>query len=116
HWPPRPAPVSGAPETRASSDTEAGGVGGHLHSVDELHSGPRVLGEQQVAVEVDVVAERCDAAPCSDPEPRLDHATKHHPEHKRARSMRHTRRLADAAGLRELDRDAVRDLRAPGDI
>ena len=38
------------------------------------------------------------------------------PEPERARRVRHAHALADAAGLRELDVDPVRDLRAGGDV
>ena len=72
--------------------------------------------EQEVAVEVDVVAERRDGAAGGDAEARLDHAAEHHAEPERARRVRHPHRLADAARLRELDVDAVRDLRARGDV
>ena len=36
---------------------------------DELDAGPRIVGEQQVAVEVDVVAEARDRAPAAMPSP-----------------------------------------------
>ena len=74
--------------------------------------GTRVLGEQEVAVEVDVVAERRNDAAGSDADARLDHAAEHHAETERARGVRHPDRLADPARLRELDVDAVRDLGA----
>ena len=45
-----------------SSDTEAGLVGRELDAVAELDARPRVVREQQVAVEVDVVAEAGDRA------------------------------------------------------
>ena len=45
------------------------------------------MGEQQVAVEIDVVAERGDRAPGRDPQPRLDHATEHHAETESARIL-----------------------------
>ena len=72
--------------------------------------------KEQVAVEVDVVAERRDGAAGGDPEPGLDHAAEHHAEAERTRGVGHADRLADAAGLRELDVDAVRDLGASDDI
>ena len=59
-----------------------------------------------------MVAERRDGAAGRDPEPGLDHAAEHHAEPERARGVRHPDRLADAARLRELDVDPVRDLRA----
>src|SRR5215212_7778741 len=71
----------------------------NLHAVDELDARPRIVREQEVAVEVDVVAQRCDLRPRSDPEPRLDHAAEHHSEPERARGVNHPHRLADAAGL-----------------
>ena len=85
-------------------DAEAGLVARHLDAVDERRAGQRVLGEQQVAVEVDVVAERRDDAARRDAEPGLDHAAEHHAETERARGVRDPDRLADPARLRELDR------------
>ena len=55
--------------------------------------------EQEVPVEVDVVAERRDAAAGGDPEPRLEHAAEHHAHPQRARRVRHADRLPDPARL-----------------
>ena len=44
------------------SHAEPGLLARHLHAVDQRHARARVVGEQQVAVEVDVVAERRDDA------------------------------------------------------
>ena len=46
--------LHGAPR---AGHAEARAVGGELDAVDERDAGPRVVGEQEVAVEVDVVAE-----------------------------------------------------------
>ena len=51
-------------------------------------------------------------APGGDAEPGLDHAAEHDAEPERARRVRHPHRLADPAGLRELDVDPVRALGA----
>src|SRR5215210_8126386 len=97
-------------------DTEPRSVGWPLNAVDELHAGPRVVREQQVPVEVDVVAEARDLCAGGDSEPRLDHAAEHHAEPERASRVRHPDRLPDPARLRELDRDPVRALGARGDV
>ena len=101
---PRRLPVVGSPlkpsaRIRSRSDTEAGPVGGHLHSVDELHTGPGSLREE-VAVEIDVVAERSDDAAGGDPQPRLDHAAEHHTEPECAGGVGHAHRFADATRQR----------------
>src|SRR3954452_19582876 len=87
------------PSARISSllDTESRLVGGELDAVDELDAGPRVAGQQQVAVEVDVVAEACELRSGGDPEAGFDHASEHHPEPERPRRMRHLDALADPA-------------------
>src|SRR6185503_17223187 len=90
-------------------------VGGELHAVDELDPRPRVVCEQQVAVEVDVIHEARDVRAGRDPEAGLDHAAEHHAEAESTRSVNHPYRLADPARLRELDVDAVRTLRARRD-
>ena len=54
--------------------------------------------------------------PAAMPRPGLDHAAEHHAEAERARRVRHADGLADAARLRELDRDPVRALAARGDV
>src|SRR5881394_1694984 len=86
-------------------DTEPGPVRGQLDAVDEVDARPRIVREQQVAVEVDVVHEARDVRARCDPEPRLDHAAEHHPEIERARGVNHAYRLADPARLRQLDVD-----------
>ena len=63
-----------------------------------------------------MVAERRDAASGGDAETRLDHAAEHHPETERAGSMGDADRLADTAGLGQLDVHAVRELGAGGDV
>ena len=63
-----------------------------------------------------MVAERRHDAAGGDPDPRLDHAPEHHAEPEGARGVGHPDRLADPAGLRELDVDPVRDLGAAGDV
>src|SRR3954468_18490455 len=97
-------------------NTEPGGIGGQLHAVGEPDTRPWILGEQQVPVEVDVVHEARDVRARGDPESGLDHAAEHHAEPQRAGGVEHAYRLADAAGLRQLDVDPVRPLRARGDI
>ena len=89
---------------------------GNLDAVHEHRPRSRVAGEEQVAVQVDVVAERRHRAPGGDAETGLDHATEHHAEPERARRVGHPDRLSDSAGLRELDVDAVRDLGARDDV
>src|SRR5712691_7013006 len=98
------------------SDTEPWCVRGKLDAVDEVNAGPRVLGEEQVAVEIDVVAEARHRRARGDPETRLDHAPEHHAEPERARCVRHPHALADPAGLRQLDVDPVRAFRARRDV
>src|SRR5262245_19611262 len=95
-------------------DPEAGVGRRHLHAVDELDPRPRVLGEKKVAVEVDVVAERRDAAPGRDREARLDHAAEHDPEPESPGSVGHANGFADPPRLRELQVDAVCALAAGG--
>ena len=63
-----------------------------------------------------MVAEARDLAPGRDAEPGLDHTAEHHAEAERARGVRHPHGLADAARLRELDRDAVCALGAGRDV
>src|SRR5579872_2581600 len=98
------------------SDTQSRCVGWRLDPVDECEARPRVVGEEQVAVEVDVVAERRHVRAGGDAEAGLDHAAEHDAEPERAGRVRHAHALADAAGLRELDVDAVRARRALGDV
>src|SRR5438876_11293387 len=97
-------------------DTEPWCVRGKLNAVHELDAGPWVLGEEQVAVEVDVIAEACHRGARGDPEARLDHAAEHHAEPERARGMRHADALPHPAGLCELDVDPVRALCARSDV
>src|SRR5919204_367551 len=98
------------------SDTEAGGGWRELDAVDELDAGPRILGEQEVAVQVDVIAEARNLAAGGDAEAGLDHAAQHHAEAERPRGVCHPHGLADPTRLRELDVDAVRALGARGDV
>src|SRR5579871_3123501 len=93
--------------TLRGRDTEARALGGNLDAVDELDPGPRILGEEQVPVEVDVVAEARDRGRSGDPEPAFDHAAEHDVEAESACGVDHAQRLADPARLRELDVDAV---------
>src|SRR6266536_5527792 len=97
-------------------DTEPWGVGWSLNPVLELDTGPRILGEQQVAVEVDVVAEARHCRARGDPEAGLDHAAEHHAEPERARRVRHAHPLSDPARLGELDVDSVRPRRTRRDV
>src|SRR5580765_4716177 len=98
------------------SDTESRGRRRKLDAVDERDARPRVVGEEQVAVEVDVVAERREVRAGGDAESRLDHAAEHHAESERARGVRHSDRLADPTRLVQLDVDPVRALGALGDV
>ena len=63
-----------------------------------------------------MVAERRDDAARSDPQAGLDHAAEHHAEAERTGRVRHPDAFPDAARLRQLDVDPVRDLCAPGDV
>src|SRR3990170_2248153 len=90
--------------------------GGHLHPVPQLDPLPRVLGEEEVAVEIDVVAEARDLAGGGYTEARLDHAPQHDAEAERTSGGHHAHGLADAAALRELDVDSVRPLRRLADV
>src|SRR4051795_12096604 len=87
------------PSARISSlrDTESRSGRGNLDAVDELDARPRIVREQQVAVEVDVVAEARDLGAGADAEPGLDHAAEHDAEPERPRRVRHPHRLADPA-------------------
>src|SRR6266542_6579776 len=98
------------------SDTQPGRVWGKLDAVDELHTGPRVLGQEQVAVEVDVVEEARDLRAGGHRETGFVHAAEHQAEPERAAGVRDPHRLADAAGLREFQGQPVRPLRAGGDV
>src|ERR1700750_1073206 len=101
-------PKCGSPErpsARTSSlrrrTAEPRPVGWELDAVDEFDAGPRIVGEQEIAVEVDVIHEARDLRAGSDPETRLDHAPEHDAETERTRRMHHAHRLADPACLRE---------------
>ena len=83
-----------------------------MHTVDELDARPRIVGEQEVAVEIDVIAKRRYVCAGRDAEARLDHATEHHAEPERPCRVGHAHRLADAARFGELDVDPVRTFRA----
>src|SRR5712691_890864 len=96
--------------------SQPGRLGGQLDSVDELDARPRILPQQEVTVEVDVVAETRHLAAGGDPEAGLDHAAEHDAQAEGARRVGHPDRLADPARLGELDVDPVRELRAGGDV
>ena len=98
------------------ADAQTRLLGRQLDAVDELDPRPRILREEQVAVEVDVVAEARDLRGGGDAETGLDHAAEHDAEAERAGRVRHPHRFADAAGLRELDVDPVRALGAGRDV
>src|SRR6266545_2022838 len=98
------------------SDTQARFVGGKLDAVDELHSWPRVIREEQVAVEIDVVAEACDLRCGCDSESGLEHAAEHHAQVQCTRRVRHADRLANPPRLRELDVDPVSAPGAGGNV
>src|SRR6476646_7780331 len=59
-------------------DTESWSVGRKLNTILELDTRPRIVREQEVAVEIDVVAERRDVRAGRDAQPGLDHAAEHH--------------------------------------
>ena len=75
-----------------------------------------LVGEQQVAVEVDPVDQRGDLRRGRDSELGLDHAAEHHAQPEGARRVDHPHSLAQAAGLGELDVDAVGVGRRRGDV
>src|SRR5438552_19074111 len=97
-------------------DTEPRLVRCELDAVHERDARPRVVREQEVAVEVDVVEEGRDLRAGRDAEPRLDHAAEHAAEPERARGVHPSYRLADPRGLRELAVGPVGALRAPCDV
>src|SRR3954470_13829040 len=111
-WCGSPERPSARTSNRRGLRAEAGAVCGELDTVHESNARRRILGEQEVAVEVDVVAEARDRRTRSDPEAGLDHAPEHHAEAQGPRGGGDLHRLADPAGLRELDVHAVRALRA----
>src|SRR6266516_215724 len=98
------------------SDTESWLVGGPLDSLAELHTRPRILRKQDVAVKIDVGAEACDLRGRSDTETRLDHAAEHDAQVECARRVCHAYGFADTAGLCEFDVDAVRAFGARRDV
>ena len=76
---------------------EAGLLGRNLNAVEEANALPGVLGEEEVAIQVDVVAEARHLARSRDPEPGLEHATEHDAEPEPAGRVHHTDGLPDAA-------------------
>src|SRR6266511_4654346 len=83
-------------------DTESRRHGWKLDAVDERDARPRILGEQEVAVEIDVIAERRDVRTGGNAETGLDHAAEHDAEPEGAGRVRHAHGLADAARFRSL--------------
>src|SRR5262245_64369536 len=98
------------------SDTQPWGFRGQLDPVDELDTRPRVVAQEQVAVQVDVVAETRDLGAGGDGQARLVHAAEHDAEAQRPRHVRDADGLADPARLRELDVHAVGSLGTGGDV
>src|SRR5207244_13411394 len=78
-----------------------------LDAVDERNARPRVLREQEVAVEGDAVEDGRDMRAGRDAEPRLDHAAEHAAEAERAGGVHHPQGLPYPTRLRELDVDPV---------
>src|ERR1044072_5877033 len=77
------------------SDTEPRRGRRKLDAVDERDARPRVVGDEDVAVEVDVVAEGREVRAGGAAESGLDHAAEHHAESESARGVRHAHGLAD---------------------
>src|SRR3954471_3029710 len=75
----------------------------------EFEALERVVGEQQIAVEVDPVGERRDRGRGADPDRRLLHAAEEGPEAELPGPSEHPAGGADAAGLGELDVDPGHD-------
>src|SRR5215211_7537395 len=98
------------------ADTQAGVVGGKLYAVHELYAGPRVLRQEQVPVEVDVVEEARHLRARRNRQARLVHAAEHEPQPERATGMGEPNGLTDPARLGELDRQPVRPLGAGGHV
>src|SRR3954471_4947247 len=69
----------------------------------------RIVGEKEVAVEVDPVGERRDRGGGRDADGRLFHAAKERPEPELVGAPQHARRRMHAAALGELDVDALDD-------
>src|SRR3954452_16515663 len=97
-------------------DAETCASRGPLDATGEFNTGPRVEREQQVAVQVDVIAEARDLRGGGGPETGLHPAGEDHAQAEGAGRVHHPYGLANAARLRELDRHAVRDLGAGGDV
>src|SRR3954451_2692682 len=105
-------PKCGSPErpsARTSNlrgcDAKTGSSRRELHAVRERDTGPRVVGEQEVAVEVDVIHQRRDVCAGGDAEPRFDHAAEHDAEPECTRGRDHAHGFANTARLCELDVD-----------
>src|SRR5262245_64674571 len=96
--------------------SEAGLLRWKLDTVDELDARPRIVCEEEVAVEVDVVAEARHLHGGRDPETRLDHAAEHHSQAERPCRIRHADSLAQPAALGELEVDAVCSLGCGTDV
>src|SRR5262249_8501829 len=96
-------------------DTEARFGRGELDAALEADTRPRIVREQEVPVEIDVIEEARDVRAGSDSEAGLDHAAEHDPEPECPRRVNHPDGLAHPARLRQLDVDAVRALGACGD-
>src|SRR5579864_7547878 len=114
-------PYSGSPDEPSASsryrvDTESRFLWWELDAVDERDPRPRVVREQEVAVEVDVVEQRRDLRSGRDAQSRLDHAAEHAAETERAGGVHHPYRFADPARLGELDVDPVGAFGAGGDV
>src|SRR3954469_25230949 len=77
------------------SDTEAWLLRGQLDAVGELDPRPRIVREQEVPVEVDVIAEAGHLRCGRDREAGLDHAPEHHAQAERTGGVRHAHALAD---------------------
>jgi hypothetical protein len=68
-----------------------------LNAVHELDPFPRVVRKEEVAVEIDVIAQARDLASRGDPKTRFDHAAEHDAEAERACSVGHPDGLPDPA-------------------
>src|SRR5579871_2185990 len=98
------------------ADAKTDLLGRLLYPANERDARPWIVREEKVPVEVDVIDEARDVGRGSDPESRLDHAAEHDAKAERARGVHHAHRLANTAGLRELDRDSVAALGTRGDV
>src|SRR5919201_1303301 len=72
---------------RGAGHTEAGVEGRKLDAIDERDAFPGIVGEEEVAVEVDVVAETRHLARRGDGDARLHHAAEHDAEVERPRGV-----------------------------